>query len=329
MSNLVLVTGADGLLGSNLVRELLEQGFSARVLVQPGSRSPTLQGLPVEMVTGDLLGQDDALKDAARGCDAIFHCAAITNLWARPELVFKVNVEGTRKVLELVFAQKIKRLIFVGSASSFQFGSLQNPGDERGSFPAEYRGMTYMESKHQALRLVREYVSAKGLDAVMVIPTFMLGRYDYGPSSGELLRQFIRRRMKFVSPGGRNFVYVRDVAKAMVSALDRGRKGEFYILAGENLSYLDFFSKAAKIAGIAPPQFQLPGALVRLAGLGGSLYGKIAGRAVQLNSRMARLACLCTYYSAKKARQELGMPQSPIEQAIEESLQSLRDYGHI
>lgn len=329
MSNLVLVTGGDGLLGSNLVRELLEQGFTVRVLLQPGTRSPTLQGLAVETVSGDLLGEDEPLRAAVRDCEAIFHCAAITNQWAKPELVFKVNVEGTRKILDLALAHGVRKLVFVGSASSFKFGTLQNPGDERSAFPAEYRGVPYMESKHQAMKLVRDYVSTRGLDAVIVGPTFMLGRYDYGPSSGELIRQFIRRKMRFVSPGGRNFVYVRDVAKAMVSALSRGQKGEAYILAGENLTYMDFFSRVAKLAGVEPPRSALPGAAVRMAGLLGSAYGKLSGRPVPLNSMMARLACLGTYYSGAKARRELGMPMTPVEVAIEESLRSLKDYGHI
>ena len=329
MSNLVLVTGGDGLLGSNLIRELLAQEFSVRVLVQPGSKSPTLKGLPVEMISGDLLAPDDTLKNAVKGCDAVFHCAAITNQWAPADLVFKVNVEGTSKVLEICVAEKVRKLIFVGSASAYQFGTLEKPGDERGSFPREYKGIPYMESKRQAMDLVREYVAQKGLDAVIAVPTFMLGQYDYAPSSGELIRQYIVRKMIVASPGGRNFVYVGDVAKAMVSALSRGKKGESYILAGENLSYWDFFSKVAKIAGVSPPKFQLPGAIVVMAGMGGSLYGKLSGKPVQLNLRMARLACLDTYYSAEKARKELGMPAAPIERAIEESIQSLKEYGHL
>jgi len=326
---LVLVTGGDGLLGSNLVRELLAQGFSVRILIQPGSKSPTLQGLPVEMIAGDLLAPDDTLQNAARGCEAIFHCAAITNQWAPTELVFKVNVEGTRKVLDICVAEKIRKLVFVGSASAYQFGSREKPGDERGSFAQEYRGIPYMESKHQAMELVREYVLHQGVDAVIAVPTFMLGRYDYAPSSGELIRQYIVRKLIFASPGGRNFAYVGDVAKAMVSALERGRKGESYILGGENISYWEFFSKVAQIAGVAAPKFQLPGALVLLGGMGGSLYEKFSGKPVQLNLRMARLACLGTYYSPQKARQELGMPATPLTQAIEESIQSLKDYGHI
>jgi len=326
---LVLVTGGDGLLGSNLVRELLAQGFSVRVLVQPGSKSPTLKGLPVELIAGDLLAPDDTLKNAAKGCDAVFHCAAITNLWAPAELVFKVNVEGTRKVLDICVAEKVRKLVFVGSASAYQFGSKEKPGDERGPFPKEYKGIPYMESKHQAMGLVREYVSEKGLDAVIAVPTFMLGKYDYAPSSGELIRQYISRKMIISSPGGRNFSYAGDVAKAMVFALSRGQKGESYILAGENLSYFEFFSKVAKIAGVSPPKIHLPGALVLLSGLGGSLYGKLSGKPVPLNLTMARLACMHTYYSADKARKGLGMPSTPVDRAIEESIQSLKEYGHL
>lgn len=329
MPGKVLVTGADGLLGSNLTRELIEQGFSVRVLIQPGSKSQSLNGLPVEKISGDLVAEDNALKEAVNGVEAVFHCAAITNMWAKQELVFKVNLGGTRRILELCVGNKVRRLVFVGSASSFRFGSMENPGTEQGAFPLEYKGVAYMESKHQALNLVREYVLEKGLDAVMVMPTFMLGAYDSGPSSGELIRQFIIRKMRFVSPGGRNFVYVKDVAKAMISALEKGKKGEAYILGGKNLTYLDFFQKVAKLAGTNPPKAELPGFLVALVGLGGSAYERIFKKSVGLNLQMARLACLGTYYSPARAVQELGMGQTPIELAIAESLQSLKEYGYL
>ena len=329
MPSKVLVTGADGLLGSNLTRELIELGFSVRVLLQPQSKSRTLNGLPVEKIIGDLITEDDVLKQAVNGMEAVFHCAAITNMWANRELVFKVNLEGTRRILELCTTNKVRRLVFVGSASSFQFGSMENPGTEQGAFPIEYKGIAYMESKHQALNLVRQYVLEKGLDAVMVMPTFMLGAYDSGPSSGELIRQFIIRKMRFVSPGGRNFVYVKDVARAMISALERGKKGEAYILGGKNLTYLDFFQKVARLTGVNPPKLKLPGFLVVLAGLSGSAYERIFKKPIGLNLQMARLACLGTYYNPAKAVQELGMAQTPIEIAIAESLQSLKEYGYL
>jgi len=325
----ILITGADGLLGSNIVRELIERNFSVRVLIQPGSPSKTLDDLSLEKIDCDLLGDKEVLAESISGCDAVFHCAAITDHWADPDVTWKVNLEGTRKVLDACVKAKIKKLIFVGSASSFQFGAAENPGDENGSFPPQYAGVAYMESKHRAMGLVKEYVSEFGLDAVIVAPTFMFGPYDSRPSSGELIRQFINRGMKFTSPGGRNFVHVRDVAKAAVNALEKGKSGECYILGGENLTYLDFFSKVAKLAGISPPRIVLPGPLILLGGTAGSLIGKITGKTAMINYRIARFSLLSTFYSPAKAIRELDMPQTPIERAIEESIQCLKEHGRI
>ncbi len=329
MSTKIFITGGDGLLGSNLVRELLKKGYSLRVLVQPQRNSPTLNGLEIEKVSGDLLEEGNKLKEAMNGCEVVFHCAAITNLWAKRELVFKVNLEGTKKILDACLENKIQRLIFVGSASSFQFGTKKKPGDESGGFPQIYRGMAYMESKHQAMKLVLEYVREKGLDAVVVAPTFMLGDYDYGPSSGELIQQFIKRGLKYVSSGGRNFAYVVDVAQAMISALEKGKTGEVYILGGENLNYLEFFRLVAEVSGITPPRAQLPSPLILAGGAFASIYGKVIQKPVKFNLKMARIACLGTYYSSEKAKKELDMPQTPIKKAIEESIKSLKRYGYI
>lgn len=325
----VLITGADGLLGSNLVRELLDHKHTVRVFIHPQSLSKTLDGLPVEKKSGDILGESGALGEAVSGCDAVFHCAAITDQWASPELTWRVNLEGTRKVLDACVSEKIKRLIFVGSASSFRFGTLDNPGDESGPFPDNYQGIAYMESKHRAMELVREYVNARGLDAVIVIPTFMLGPFDPGPSSGELIKQFIVRSLKFTSPGGRNFAHVRDVARAMAAALEKGKTGEHYILGGENLTYLDFFARVAKIAGMPAPKIVLPKAAILLGGAAGSLYEKVSGGRALINLQLAKLSLMGTYYNSAKAIEELGMPQTPVEQAIEESIGSLKEYGHI
>ena len=324
-----LVTGADGLLGSNLVRELLEEGLSVRAFVQPGSPSQSLEDLPLEICTGDLLDDSNTLAKSIAGCDVVFHCAAITDLWADAELTWWVNFEGTRRILDASISADINRFIFVGSASSFQFGPLNSPGCEGGSLPDEYRGLPYMESKRKALEVVLKAVTERGLDAVVVMPTFLLGPHDFRPSSGELIRQFITRGFRFASPGGRNFVYAGDAAKAMAAALHRGEKGECYILGGANLSYFDFFSKVAKIAGVPPPRSVLPGFVILLAGLLGSISAKLTAKKAALNLTMARLSLLETYYSSAKAVKSLGMPQTPIEKAIEDSLQSLKDHGHL
>ena len=324
----VLVTGADGLLGSHITRKLLDGGFAVRVLVQPGSKSPTLEGLPVERVTGDILS-GESLEGAVKGCGYVFHCAAITDVWADKDLTRRVNFDGTRNVLDACVREGVGRLVFIGSASSFQFGTLENPGDESGPFPEAYRGQAYNESKHKAMNLVKEYINDKGLDAVVVAPTFMIGSYDYRPSGGELIMQYIKRGMRYVSRGGRNFVNARDAADAAVKALERGRTGEVYIAGNKNLTYFDFFSKVADIAAAKPPKWVLPNTLVLAAGAAGSAYRAVSRRPALIDLRIARLSLCTTYYDPGKAVSELGMETTPIEGAIEESVESLKTYGHL
>lgn len=325
----ILVTGADGLLGSNLVRELLGQGHAVRVFLQKGSRSTTLSGLDLMKIEGDLLEDGTALAGSIKGCDAVFHLAAITDPRADSGLTWKVNYEGARRVLDACVEAGVKRLVFTGSASSFQFGTREKPGDETCPFPEAYRGYPYMESKHRAAEMVRDYVRGKGLDAVIVCPTFMIGGYDSRPSSGEMIQQFIVRKPPAVPAGGRSFVCVQDAARAAAAALTRGRRGETYILGGHNLTYVEFFTKVAEVSGLKPPKFKLPAGLILLGGAVGSLYEKVTGRKSLITLPIARLAPMGTYYSSAKAMAELGMVHTPIEQGIREAIAGLKEYGHL
>lgn len=332
-----LVTGADGLLGSQLVRELLRRGDAVRALVQPGSTSPTLDGLDVERITGDLLDQDSVLA-AVTGTERVVHCAAITDMWAAAELHWAVNLEGTRHVAEACLKSGSQRMLLVGSASAFQFGSLDHPGDEKGGFPAAYAGIAYMESKHAAIDLVRSYVAERGLDAVVVAPTFLLGDHDWRPSSGELLLEYVRRGIPVVPPGGRNFAFAPDVAVAALNALERAVPGDCTILAGHNLTYMEFFTRVAQCAGAKPPRYQIPPGAVVAAGSLADAFSKASlpgtgsrqdRKPSKFSREIAALSVLDTYYDNSKARAELGMPLTPIRTAIRSSLKSLRDFGHL
>jgi len=326
----VLVTGADGLLGSHLVRLLLARGYRVRAFLHPESSSPTLDGLPVDRFTGDIASGHPDLQDAARGCDTVFHCAAITDMWCPAETVWRVNHQGTLRVLDACRSGGVRRLVFTGSASTFQFGPMDRPGDERSPFPEAYRGIAYMESKHRATREVLQTAAAGDrLEAVVVAPTFLLGTLDWRPSSGELIRQFLARGMRFTSPGGRCFACAPDVAEAMVSAMDRGENGACYIAGGHNLTYQDFFSRVAEVAGTRPPVGALPAAAVLAAGAAGSLFQRVTRRPVPLTRSIARLSLLGAYYASDRAVRELGMPVTPIGRAIEDSYRSLKEYGHI
>ncbi|TNF23706.1 MAG: NAD-dependent epimerase/dehydratase family protein, partial [Deltaproteobacteria bacterium] len=323
-----LVTGADGLLGSHIVRELLDAGHAVRVLVQAGSASPTLDGLEIARVTGDLL-DPASLAAAVRGCDRVVHAAAITDIGAGRERTFAVNVDGTRNVVDACLAEGVGRLVFVGSASAHGFGSLESPGDETSPFPDAHRGMVYAESKHAAAELVRDAVAARGLDAVLVAPTFMLGDHDWRPSSGEMLRQYLERGVPAVPPGGRNFANAADVARGIVAAAERGERGETYLLGGENLTYGAFFEEVARHASASPPRWVLPGPVVLGFGAAGSLLGKLGGKAPELDLPIARAAVVEAFYSSAKAERELGYVRTPIALGIASELGALRRFGHL
>lgn len=325
----VLVTGAAGLLGNNLVRLLVERGFAVRGYEHPAANINVLDGLPIEWIRGDLCQPGSPLHQAVKGVDAVFHCAAITDLRAPKDLAWDVNLEGTRAVLHACEEYAIDRLVFVGSASSFAFGSREAPGTESSPFPRAYNGLNYMESKYAALQLVRQTVAEKKLDIVTVAPTFMLGPHDPRPSSGELIMRFVNQKLRFASPGGRNFAHVVDVATAMINALEKGKSGECYLLGGHNIDYLEFFAAVAKATGLPAPLGKIPTPLIRSLGVLGSTWQAISRRQVLLDRTIARLACYRTFYDSAKAIRELNMPLSPLQTGIQDSINSLVEYGHI
>lgn len=324
-----LVTGADGLLGSNLVRELIAADFSVRVFIHPASKSKTLDGLPIERLTGDILNRDN-LIDAAKGCDAVFHVAASTAMWpARDPKIFAVNVDGTRNVIDACVANGAKRLVHVGSASSFGYGSKENPGTEETPFKYKSMRLAYFDSKLQAQELVLKSVSDGKLDAVVVNPTFMFGAYDSGPSSGKMIVKVIALKPPFYPPGGRCFVHVRDVAQGLISAFEKGRSGECYIAGNKNMDMGELFTAICELVGARPPKLQIPEPAVLLAGRIGSAVADVSGKAPELSLEMAKSGCVGSYYSSAKAIRELGLPQTPVETALEDSYRWLSDNGYI
>lgn len=323
----VLVTGADGLLGANVVRRLLAAGYAVRALVLPSSPAAVLAGLPVDIVRGDLRTVD--LAPVVAGCRFVCHCAAITDVRADARLARSVNVDGTARLVAASLAAGVQRFVHTASASAHAFGSKAQPGNEESPFPPLYRGIPYMETKADATRLVQQAVARDGLDAVIVAPTFMIGGFDARPSSGQLIVEFLRRRMRLTPPGGRNFAYVGDVAAALVSALERGRTGQIYLCGGENLTYREFFTTVAAVAGVPAPRGTLPRGAVLAAGTAGSLFECLSGRPAPVNRLLARLGSVGTYYDSGKAMRELGLPQTSIAVAVDEAIAWLRSAGHL
>ncbi|MFT4664100.1 MAG: dihydroflavonol-4-reductase [Polaribacter sp.] len=324
----ILVTGADGMLGSNLVRELLNRGHKICAFLLPDSEAPTLQGLDIEFTYGNILDLNQ-LTFAAKGCDAVIHTAANTNIWPnRSEIVRKVNVDGTRNVVNAALAAKVKRMIYVGTANSFGFGSKESPGTEERPYKSAKYGLDYMDSKREAQELVLDAVKTKGLPAVIVNPTFMWGPYDSKPGAGAMILAIYQGKVPASAPGGRNYIYVKDVVIAIANALDKGTAGNCYIAGNENLNYTEAFNKIAKVVGVKPPTIRIPGFITKAYGRAMTSISAVTGKAPVVSYAMAQISCDDHYFSADKAIKELGMPQTDIEVAIKECFDWLKENGY-
>ena len=317
----VLVTGAGGFLGHHLVGELLSRHYRVRALVRsrPFGSSPPRADWPVEYVEGDIR-EPAAVSAAARGCQAIIHAAALARVNpARDPTLWAVNLTGTENVIRAAQDAGVQRLVYVGTANVFGFGTRQQPGDETRPFASARYGLDYMDSKRVATERIERAVQTEGLPAVLVHPTFMLGPFDQKPTSGAMLLELYRGGLVGYPAGGKNYVHVRDVATATVNALTRGQIGESYILGNQNLSYREAFELMARVMGTVPVRLPLPPALTRLFGAGCDAWTKLTGRPTKLNAAMVAVACDGHYFSVQKAIQALDLPQTPVETAIREA----------
>ncbi|MEM6802088.1 MAG: NAD-dependent epimerase/dehydratase family protein [Bacteroidota bacterium] len=325
----IFVTGPDGLLGSNLVRELIARGYEVKAMIQPRRTPETLKGLKIEQVACDLL-DGEKLVEISAGSDAIIHVAALTAVWpSRGDIFHKVNVEGTRNVAKAALVNKVERFIYVGSASSYGFGSIENAGTEESPYQSAKYGLDYIDTKRQAQLEVMEMVEKKGLPGLVVNPTFMIGPYDSKPSSGAMIVAAAKGSIPSYTGGGKNWVAVKDVANGICNALTMGRIGQAYILGGENLSYKDALSRICKTVGKPAPGFRAPDFLVKFAGRMGSLFGNISGKAPKLSYPMAWIACDGHYFSPQKAIEELNLPQTPLETAVNDAYQWFKENAYL
>jgi dihydroflavonol-4-reductase len=298
-----LVTGATGLIGNNLVRLLCARGDTVRVLVREGSDPRPLAELAVERAHGDVR-DPAAVARAVAGVDVVFHAAARVGIGTRALADFRaVNVGGAAAVARAARAAGT-RMVHVSSVDALGFGTRDRPADENAP-PDPAIAVPYVISKREAEAAVAAEVG-RGLDAVIVSPVFVLGPWDWKPSSGRLLIEIARGAGRFAPPGGNDFAHAEDVARGVLAAAERGRRGERYILGGEALGYRDAFTLFAGITGGPPPIATAPAFAVRAVGRAGSVVGRLLGREPALNAASAALGCLPHHFDDAKARRELG-----------------------
>ncbi|MEI6436691.1 MAG: NAD-dependent epimerase/dehydratase family protein [Bacteroidota bacterium] len=315
----VLITGANGFLSGHIVHELLREGYTVRAMMRSGAKAPALSGLNIEIFYGNITNKAD-VSTVVKGCDYVIHAAADTNQsYRKTSDYYPVNVDATANIVEAVQNENCKRLIFVSTANTMGFGTVVNPGNERTPVSPLFLKSGYAKSKLFAQDLVLEAVKNRKIDAVVVNPTFMIGPVDHNPHSGRIFNMILSKRFVICPPGGKNFVDVRDAAKGIVNAITDGNSGESYLLAGENLSFHDFFLKVNMISKHKATLISLPAQLLIIFGVIGSIF-QCLGIHSELNYTNARILCTGNYFDNSKAVRYLGLSFSDMDKTISDYL---------
>lgn len=325
--NKIFVTGAGGVLGANIVHELCQRGYEVSVFVRKNTDISAIKHLPIQKIYGDICNKH-TLKDAVAGHDGVIHAAAITAQWGVSfDTYEKVNVGAVQSLVEACKAHQIKRFILVSTANTMGAGSLDDPGSELNGFTFFKARSGYINSKYLAQQYVLEQVARFQFPAVIVNPAFILGAYDQKPSSGQIILIGNKKRILWYPPGGKNFVHAADAASATVNALQRGTIGDCYLLAGENLSYRDFFKKLQQHQGLHAIMIRIPKWLLHTASIANTILATIFHRQAKLNYTAAYMLCRHNYYSGKKSERELGIIYQSAEQAIATACQYFTQRG--
>ena len=308
-----LVTGATGFVGSHVARALVERGDDVRVTVRASSSREAIAGLDVDVCVAQL-GDRAALRRALRGVDRVFHVAGTTHLRAPATELLRVNVEGTRIVMEEALRAGVERVVHTSSIGAVGPARPLGAVDERNAFPPGV-GVPYAESKHaaetEALR-----VAAHGLPVVIVCPAHVFGRGDRGPTSTGVVRRFLLRRIPAYVPGAINVVDVADVAAGHLLADERGVPGERYILGTRNYTWERLFAELQRFSGIEGPALTLPlGFALALAEAGAR--GPFPAPVSPAEVRAAGYWWTC---KSTKARRELGWTTRPHEDTVEDTV---------
>jgi dihydroflavonol-4-reductase len=326
---LAFVTGATGFVGSHVARVLAAQGGDLRLLVRANSNLKNIQDLKADLVIGDL--RDPAsLEKGIAGCDVVFHVAADYRLWVRdPEEMYRANVEGTRAILEAARKNRVRRVVYTSSVATMGFTRNGQPADENSPVSLDNMIGPYKRSKFMAEQVAIEAAGA-GQDVVIVNPSTPVGERDIKPTpTGRIVVDFLKRKFPAYVDTGLNLVDVKECALGHISALEKGRSGERYILGGENLTLKQILDKLAAITGLPSPTVRVPYVLALATGVVDEIVtGRIRGREPRATIDAVRMGRKKMFVSSAKAERELGWKRVPVDDALRRAADWFRDNGY-
>ncbi|HVN28940.1 MAG TPA: hopanoid-associated sugar epimerase [Candidatus Binataceae bacterium] len=319
-----LVTGANGFLGSHVVRALIARGDRVRALTRANSDTSALHGVDCETVRGDVRDLE-SLRCALRGCDEVYHVAADYRLWVVEEApMYAINVEGTRNVISSAREAGVARIVHTSTV-----GALGIPHDAPGreDTPVTLDAMVgpYKRSKFLAERIAEDAARA-GAPVVIVNPSTPIGPLDYKPTpTGRMIVDFLNHRMPAYLDTGLNLVDVDDCARGHLLAAERGRIGEKYILGSENLSLAELFARLARFSGLPAPKMRIPYAVAFGFALGAEAFARtVTHRPPRASITEVKMARKKMFFDSSKAIAELGYAPGPIDPALQRAIEFFR-----
>jgi len=330
------VTGASGFIGSNLVHELLARGHRVKALLRPGAEERGLLGQKFERVTGELLDRR-LLEQAMADCQWCFHAAASYHLWLRNYApMYQANVEGTRTVLAAAGKAGCDKIIYTSTVGCIglpkEVAGKLVPSTEADLVTSDQLTCDYKRSKFQAEAVAADLCRKQGLPIVIVNPSAPVGPGDGKPTpTGQIIVDFLNRRLPAYLDTGLNWVHVRDVAIGHILAAEKGRIGERYILGNQagNWTMQQTLAALEKITGLPAPKRKLPYWLaVRIAEVS-EYIAFVTGKTPQATLAGVRMARHKMWYDSGKAVRELGLPQTPPEQAFADAVGWFRANGYV
>ncbi|MBP8853154.1 MAG: NAD-dependent epimerase/dehydratase family protein [Moraxellaceae bacterium] len=326
----ILVTGGAGFIGSNVVKVLRHRypASKIRVLHLPKENLLNLQSVDgIELMSGDLLNPLD-VRRAVQGCDVVFHLAAVYALWLPDmSLLDRVNVDGSRLVLEECVKQGVQRVVHTSSFAVFAGQGLDTACTERSSFALA--DSHYSRTKYESHRMAESY-ARKGLDVVLVCPTCPVGPGDVGPTpTGSIITEMFKTPIAIALRTEANYIDVRDCAMGHVLALEMGRTGESYILGGENYTHEDIVRRCMRLTGIKRPLFVLPPDALKPIAVVATLLAKITKKAPFTTTVEVEITKKGLITDASKARRELGLTVRPIEETLKDAISWFVQHGYI
>src|SRR5882757_9933296 len=328
MSDIALVTGASGFVGSAVARALVARGLRVRVLLRPNASRLNIAGVDCEPVTGDMR-DEESMTAALNGARYLLHVAADYRLWARdPGEIERNNFAGVRATMGAALKTGVERVVYTSSVAALKPG--KDAVDETSRHTPQSVIGAYKRSKLMAEREVERLVREEGLPCVIVAPSTPIGPRDIKPTpTGGVIVEAATGRMPAFVDTGLNLVHVDDVAQGHLLALDKGRIGENYILGGTDVALETMLGDIAFLSGRRAPTVKIPRAPPFPLAWAAEALARVTGKEPFLTADALRMSRYRMFLSSEKAKRELGYTARPYREGLKDALTWFRDNGYL